>query len=223
MLGHLSGYLFGNSEGTEAPAAAAPETVTPCRELHIDDPELDEWVMVAEGATPGATPGVTPACSTSPSTPTSQLTVDDNWTLTPPACFGGRAPLPPASSLENLLIEHPSMSVYVRGGRPAPPAPAAATDRTPSPPAAAPVPRPSAAARRAAHAASQPVPAAQLQRLAVQQAQKHANRSAQRQLRPAALERANLARHVAAGGNQRQRRQHHYTTRHSGANNNRKC
>ena len=52
MLGHLSGYLFGGaSEAGGAPeaAAAAPETVTPCRELHLDDPELDEWVMVAEG------------------------------------------------------------------------------------------------------------------------------------------------------------------------------
>ena len=47
MLGHLSGYLFGGSEGSPA---AAPEPVAPCRELHLEeDPELDEWVMVAEG------------------------------------------------------------------------------------------------------------------------------------------------------------------------------
>ncbi|XP_037084842.1 tumor protein p53-inducible nuclear protein 2-like [Pollicipes pollicipes] len=124
MLGQLTGYLFGGAESPApaAAAAAAAEPVAPCRELHLEDPELDEWVMVAEGASAATSPRITPACSTSPSTPTSQLTVDDNWTLTPPACFAttGRAPLPPASSLENLLIEHPSMSVYVRGCRPTP-------------------------------------------------------------------------------------------------------
>lgn len=41
--------------------------------------------------------------------------LEDSWFITPPPCFtaGGRGPvLLETSPLENLLIEHPSMSVY---------------------------------------------------------------------------------------------------------------
>jgi len=41
--------------------------------------------------------------------------LEESWFITPPPCFmaGGRAPvLLETSPLENLLIEHPSMSVY---------------------------------------------------------------------------------------------------------------
>ncbi|XP_076827665.1 tumor protein p53-inducible nuclear protein 1 [Brachyhypopomus gauderio] len=40
--------------------------------------------------------------------------LEESWFITPPPCFtaGGRAPVLETSPLENLLIEHPSMSVY---------------------------------------------------------------------------------------------------------------
>lgn len=40
--------------------------------------------------------------------------LEESWFVTPPPCFTGRGsqPVLEASPLENLLIEHPSMSVY---------------------------------------------------------------------------------------------------------------
>ncbi|XP_018618192.1 tumor protein p53-inducible nuclear protein 1 [Scleropages formosus] len=46
--------------------------------------------------------------------------LEDSWFITPPPCFtaGGRGPvLLETSPLENLLIEHPSMSVYATHAR----------------------------------------------------------------------------------------------------------
>lgn len=49
--------------------------------------------------------------------------LEESWFVTPPPCFtSGSVPLE-TSPLENLLIEHPSMSVYHRSAGP----PAAAT------------------------------------------------------------------------------------------------
>ncbi|KAK2845163.1 hypothetical protein Q5P01_011822 [Channa striata] len=45
--------------------------------------------------------------------------LEESWFITPPPCFTGRSSQPvllEASPLENLLIEHPSMSVYTRHG-----------------------------------------------------------------------------------------------------------
>ena len=40
--------------------------------------------------------------------------MDESWYVTPPSCFGCQPKVPSngTSNLENLLIEHPSMSVY---------------------------------------------------------------------------------------------------------------
>lgn len=50
------------------------------------------------------------------SSPAPSDATSDDWLITPPPCFlrSGSAPAPAANPLENLLIEHPSMSVYVR-------------------------------------------------------------------------------------------------------------
>ena len=45
----------------------------------------------------------------------------ESWLVTPPPCFTAGGPAPqgmPTSPMENLLIEHPSMSVYGPRGRP---------------------------------------------------------------------------------------------------------
>lgn len=42
------------------------------------------------------------------------VSLEESWFVTPPACFTRSQPLPlEPSPLENLLIEHPSMSVYL--------------------------------------------------------------------------------------------------------------
>ena len=48
-------------------------------------------------------------------------TCNESWLVTPPPCFtkaGTSSEVMPASPLEDLLIEHPSMSVYVSRGQP---------------------------------------------------------------------------------------------------------
>lgn len=47
--------------------------------------------------------------------------LEDSWFITPPPCFTGRGSQPvllETSPLENLLIEHPSMSVYAHHSPP---------------------------------------------------------------------------------------------------------
>lgn len=60
------------------------------------------------------------------------LPLEESWFLTPPPCFTSTPPSGLESSpLENLLIEHPSMSVYHRARSASPPL----TSPLPSPPA----------------------------------------------------------------------------------------
>lgn len=75
-------------------------------------------------------PGASPAPAGRP--PPAPSLMDESWFVTPPACFTAEGPgLGPArlqsSPLEDLLIEHPSMSVYVTGStivlEPGPPSP----------------------------------------------------------------------------------------------------
>ena len=45
--------------------------------------------------------------------------MDESWYVTPPACFTQAGPVHVETSpMENLLIEHPSMSVYRSAGQP---------------------------------------------------------------------------------------------------------
>lgn len=47
------------------------------------------------------------------SSPAISSDMDESWYITPPSCFTIDSPVPlETSPLENLLIEHPSMSVY---------------------------------------------------------------------------------------------------------------
>ena len=39
--------------------------------------------------------------------------MDESWFVTPPPCFTAEGATAEASPMEDLLIEHPSMSVYV--------------------------------------------------------------------------------------------------------------
>ncbi|EFN85339.1 uncharacterized protein LOC105182444 [Harpegnathos saltator] len=96
MLGSLVNYLFGgNFSGTEDSLEGDPLTSRSImRRFRQMEVEGDDWILInraAEG--------------------TSAL--EESWYVTPPACFTQVGPvIVETSPMENLLIEHPSMSVY---------------------------------------------------------------------------------------------------------------
>ncbi|KAK1156168.1 tumor protein p53-inducible nuclear protein 2-like isoform X1 [Acipenser oxyrinchus oxyrinchus] len=64
-------------------------------------------------------------CGSTPPSPGSQRDcssrsepcwMDESWFVTPPPCFTAEGSTPETSPMEDLLIEHPSMSVYVATG-----------------------------------------------------------------------------------------------------------
>ncbi|NXN45757.1 T53I2 protein, partial [Rhinoptilus africanus] len=60
-------------------------------------------------------PGPPPPPAASPA-PAGPCLMDESWFVTPPPCFTAEGPGPDgvgSSPMEDLLIEHPSMSVYV--------------------------------------------------------------------------------------------------------------
>ncbi|XP_066558531.1 tumor protein p53-inducible nuclear protein 2 isoform X1 [Amia ocellicauda] len=76
-----------------------------------------EAVLVA-GPSPGPR-GSTPPSPGSRSDCSSgfeRCCMDESWFVTPPPCFTAEGATPEASPMEDLLIEHPSMSVYVSTG-----------------------------------------------------------------------------------------------------------
>lgn len=69
-----------------------------------EEDEVDGWLIIDLQGRPPPAPSL----------------MDESWFVTPPACFTAEGPgLGPArlqsNPLEDLLIEHPSMSVYVTG------------------------------------------------------------------------------------------------------------
>lgn len=96
MLGNLVNYLFGgNFSGTQDSLEGDPLTTRSImRRFKQVEVEGDDWILInraAEG--------------------TSAL--EESWYVTPPACFTQVGPvIVETSPMENLLIEHPSMSVY---------------------------------------------------------------------------------------------------------------
>lgn len=81
---------------------------------------MDGWLIIdlQDSYTTPPNPGASPAPAGRP--PPAPSLMDESWFVTPPACFTAEGPgLGPArlqsNPLEDLLIEHPSMSVYVTG------------------------------------------------------------------------------------------------------------
>ncbi|CAL4097266.1 unnamed protein product [Meganyctiphanes norvegica] len=140
MLANITSYFWGN-ESEETPCVEENEekcekvcdnvpvtTVTAkpseTATLKTTTPQEDDWVMVhrSEVFTEGGlatTTSTSPACSEVPYTATQGTTNTmeggaQDWLVTPPSVFTESQICPIASSpIENLLIEHPSMSVYL--------------------------------------------------------------------------------------------------------------
>ncbi|KAL0115702.1 hypothetical protein PUN28_010910 [Cardiocondyla obscurior] len=93
MLGNLVGYLFGsNYSGTQDSLEEDPRTRGIMRRFRQVEVEDDEWILIDR---------------------TVEGTLEEPWCEMPPAVFTQEGPVKVATSpIENLLIEHPSMSVY---------------------------------------------------------------------------------------------------------------
>ncbi|XP_071508833.1 uncharacterized protein [Diadema antillarum] len=122
MFSGLSEYLFGSSSSSTLDQSSATDVRQggPIQETETDD----DWVLVDvtnEGDSPsprrsprraGAKDGFQSRPQPIPSKP---HRMEESWFITPPPCFtaGGHSPQQLATSpMEDLLIEHPSMSVY---------------------------------------------------------------------------------------------------------------
>ncbi|XP_011784605.1 PREDICTED: tumor protein p53-inducible nuclear protein 2 [Colobus angolensis palliatus] len=109
-----------------------PEDPDCPRAFVSEEDEVDGWLIIDLPDSYAAPP--TPGAASAPAgrPPPAPSLMDESWFVTPPACFTAEGPgLGPArlqsSPLEDLLIEHPSMSVYVTGStivlEPGPPSP----------------------------------------------------------------------------------------------------
>ena len=156
--------------------------------------------------------------------------LEESWLVTPPPCFitGGNSPLRLGQHpMENLLIEHPSMSVYGLRGRQhsvgvdsehSESSTEGATTR-----AAAAAARRAGASRRVAHPPHRPRAVAARAGLAspaqtVRSMQKSQKRQESHRLSRGHMERQNQLQTRKTKG----RQQHQYYLRHSGRNNDRK-
>lgn len=131
MFNNLASYLLGITN--QEPATAEPARRTDVRLTAVIAD--DDWVLVdrdSEGDTDVASslesipeahecetqalyqPATTTLLTRTSSTSSLPCTnIEESWFLTPPPCFTSAGPIHMETSpLENLLIEHPSMSVY---------------------------------------------------------------------------------------------------------------
>jgi len=103
MFSAISSYLFGD-DATEIEVNDA----VGCDE----ESTVDDWILVDHVSIDGETiSSVEHPDSDSKQT---KNDIEESWYVTPPSCFScqPKEPSGVTSKLENLLIEHPSMSVY---------------------------------------------------------------------------------------------------------------
>ncbi|KPP64226.1 tumor protein p53-inducible nuclear protein 2-like [Scleropages formosus] len=98
----------GSSKATSLPSLACPNPL-------VDQAVLPGSIPFSRGSTP-VSPGSQSDCSCGPE----RCCMDESWFVTPPPCFTAEGATAETSPMEDLLIEHPSMSVYVSlGNQPA--------------------------------------------------------------------------------------------------------
>ncbi|XP_024415493.1 tumor protein p53-inducible nuclear protein 2 [Desmodus rotundus] len=124
MFQRLTSLFFSNP--------SPPEDLDCPQAFVSEEEEVDGWLIIGlpDSYSAPPSPGAAPAPAGRP--PPAPSLMDESWFVTPPACFTAEGPgLGPvrlqSSPLEDLLIEHPSMSVYVTGStivlEPGPPSP----------------------------------------------------------------------------------------------------
>ncbi|XP_054009448.1 tumor protein p53-inducible nuclear protein 2 [Hylaeus anthracinus] len=238
MLSSLANYLLGGNifgsgtqDSREGSNNETPESLPVMARLNQVEVEGDEWILI-DRAVEGAT------------------TLEESWYVTPPACFTRAGPVNVETSpLENLLIEHPSMSVYrattltVAPDTP-PPTPDASENRDVEedvlPSIVSGVPATAAASldrrprrivsdqeiyRPSIHGGRPAVGRVSTEKRIVQNrsAQKVLEKRSTQALKRGRLERSNKLTEVFSVKGRRPRRQDRLRVQNSGANNNRKC
>ncbi|XP_011764754.1 tumor protein p53-inducible nuclear protein 2 isoform X1 [Macaca nemestrina] len=181
-----------------------PEDPDCPRAFVSEEDEVDGWLIIDLPDSYAAPPSPGAASAPAGRPPPAPSLMDESWFVTPPACFTAEGPgLGPArlqsSPLEDLLIEHPSMSVYVTGStivlEPGPPSPlpdAALPDGDLSEGELAPAGREPRAAR---HVAPLPARAALLEKAGqVRRLQRARQRAERHALSAKAVQRQNRAR-----------------------------
>ncbi|KAL2296775.1 hypothetical protein Nmel_014823 [Mimus melanotis] len=107
MFQRLTSLFFSDSntpEGLEEPKPFVEE-----------EEEEDGWLIIDLAGPHPTPPGPPPPPAASPA-PAGPCLMDESWFVTPPPCFTAEEPGLDgvgSSPMEDLLIEHPSMSVYV--------------------------------------------------------------------------------------------------------------
>uniref|UniRef100_A0A8C2UBY9 Tumor protein p53 inducible nuclear protein 2 n=1 Tax=Coturnix japonica TaxID=93934 RepID=A0A8C2UBY9_COTJA len=112
MFQRLTSLFFSDS--------SAPEGLEEPKPFVSEEEEEDGWLIIELGgerskvshSCGAACPGAQRPMPTLPS----PCLMDESWFVTPPPCFTAEEPGPDgvgSSPMEDLLIEHPSMSVYV--------------------------------------------------------------------------------------------------------------
>lgn len=234
MLSSLANYLLGgNISGAQDSRQGSNnetlESIPVMGRLSQVEVEGNDWILIdrdVEGAT----------------------ALEESWYVTPPACFTRASPVNVETSpLEDLLIEHPSMSVYHATAPPVapdtpPPTPDAPQNdqenTLPSilneSPAATPLEHSSRRTetidgqqpRRPAVHDARPATRAYTEKVRIVQlrsAQKVIEKRSTQALKRGRLDRSNKVREVFSAKGKRPRRQDRLRIQNSGANNNRKC
>ncbi|KAL1130986.1 hypothetical protein AAG570_012227 [Ranatra chinensis] len=99
MLGNIASYLLGYAEPN------VPSPIDDDIRLTAIETDDDDWIMIEKSAISRSSSATSLPC----------LSLEESWFITPPPCFTSTGPVRVETSpLENLLIEHPSMSVYHR-------------------------------------------------------------------------------------------------------------
>ncbi|XP_033178283.1 tumor protein p53-inducible nuclear protein 2 isoform X3 [Bombus impatiens] len=249
MLSSLANYLLGgNISGAQGSRQGSnnetPETHPVMARLSQVEIEGDDWILIDRTDNPASSTTFFDSILVDGTT-----ALEESWYVTPPACFTRAGPVNVETSpLEDLLIEHPSMSVY-RATAPSiapetpPPTPDAPEERgveedaLPNVASSAPVTATPASPERAPgrsqngqQATRRPDtrderPRARTEKRIVQlrSAQKVYEKRTTQALKRGRLERSNKLREVLSVKGKRPRRQDRLRIQNSGANNNRKC
>lgn len=100
MFSAITSYIWGEGD----------DQVVPECPLQVDDTKTDEeWILIDLSSC--RNPGRKKRGAGDPKA-SSDLGVAESWYVTPPPCFEGSPVEMEENPLEDLLIEHPSMSVY---------------------------------------------------------------------------------------------------------------